>query len=229
MPLIYPYGFLGRRGVSIQVNFRGWWVSSVATSTPVYSGINIGDPAANRIIVAGWHLGNAWSNPCLMNVSGVGNITMQLASPINWADNSALASIWWAHVPSGTTASFTAQSNSSVSSNALGVWTLYGVNVANPIFDFNFTGSATANPSLSVNVARGGAVIGMARQVANQGTFTWSGLTEIFDVTHGTVNFRASGASDMFQNAISNHNVAITTQTGGTLCRLSIASFRPAP
>ena len=70
MPLIYPYGFLGRRGGSIQVNFRGWWASSVATSTPVYSGINIGDPAADRIVVAGCHLGFAWSGPCIMNKIG---------------------------------------------------------------------------------------------------------------------------------------------------------------
>lgn len=229
MPLILPHGFLRRRaGEPIQVIFREWWVSSVPHPAPVYSGINIGTPAADRIVVVGWHMGVAWSGPCLMNVSGVGSTAMQLASPIDWTDNSALASIWWAHAPSGTTASFTAQPSSSPSSHALGIWTLYGVNVADPIFDFNFTGSATANPSLPINVARGGAVIGMVRQVANKGTFTWSGLTEMFDVTHGTANFRASGASGMFQNAIPNHNVAVTTQTGGTLCRLSIASFRPA-
>jgi len=229
MPLIYPFGFLGQRGGSIQVNFRAWWVSITDTSSPVFSNINIGDPAADRIVVAGWHLGQAWSNPCVMNVSGVGNITMQPASPMDWTVSGALASLWWAHVPSGTTASFTAYSVSTSGSHALGVWVLRGASIANPIFDLNFTESPTANPSLSVNVARGGAVIGMARQVANQGSFTWSGLTENFDETWGTDNFRASGASRMFQNAASNYNVAVTPQTAGTVCRLSIASFRPAP
>ena len=227
MPLILPHGFLGRRGRPIQVNFRAWWVHGASESNPTYS-VNIGSPAADRIVVAGWHLGVAWSGPCTMNVSGVGNITMQLASPINWTDNSALASLWWAHVPSGTTASFTARPNSTPVSNALAVWTLYGADVVNPVFDFNFTEPASSNPSLSIDVARGGAVIGMARQVSNQGTFTWSGLTEVFDITHGTTNFRASGASGVFQKAISNHNVTVTPQTAGTLCRLSIASFRPA-
>lgn len=202
---------IGGKKISKHAQWSFQSASSDTTETTYYSfgGVSIGSAASNRQVIVGIKgttssaygsaQGGSVVNVTIGGVSAtqvIANYSSDSGSPVETAE------IWWADVPTGTTATITVGWNGTMARMGLGTWTAYGLSA------INSTDSRTKAANLSgvVDVPSGAVVIGVLG--ANSGSaVTWGGLTEDYDAAI-VGNDWQSGASSNFSSEIINYSVS---------------------
>lgn len=160
-------GFLTRR-----YSYRGRFEFDTSGKPRTFSAINIGDPAADRLVavVVSTTNSSTGNNPSLT----IGGVSATRHAFVMGGDGSnSHTSIFSLAVPSGTTADIVFNSSFNISGVAIAVYALYGLNSHAPVS----IATSKANPlALNQNVLTGDIIIaGQHNQFANQ---VWSGLTQ---------------------------------------------------
>ena len=208
-------------GVStpVEATFETSQVDTTDTGSPLtFSGVDLGDAAANRHIVVG--VGVSWGGSA--QVSGVTVGGQSATEIIEVGLASQKASLHIAAVPTGATGDIVITTTGTGESWGIGVWRLIGAN-ATP----DDTGSSTADPMVdTINCPAGGVIIGYAH-AQNGNTHTWTNLTEQFDeTTEGS--FQHTGAFDTFAATQSGRSITCNPDGSPDSRRMVLASFGPA-
>lgn len=183
---------------------------------------NIGTAHPSRVLVAvvSW---SPMTSGTFGNFQIGGNNASHFSGPGSLSFGSTI--LFTLPYPTGTTANVTA----TIASGSFflcywAMWALYDLKTSTPsawAFD-----NGTSNPRTStIDVPAGGVLLGYAGRLNNVAAgFTWSGLTEDFDVAGGiSSSGKQSGASGAFPAAQTGYSV--TTNGGGTHGQL-LAAFR---
>ena len=160
-----------------------------ATNSQSFAGVSIGTAASNRYVIATIYeskqSGNWSANP-ISSVT-IGGVSATLAGT-QVTNNATVVAIYYANVPTGTTATFAWTLAANTIETVLGVYRVVDLVSATPTATASAT---TTNPSASLAIPTNGFGIGIAG-VNTLTTFTWTNLTENFDVQAGAST--ASGA-----------------------------------
>lgn len=183
MPPPPPY----RRAISTYI---GTTLDTSALATVTLTGVAIGTPAPDRLVVA-VVLGRD-SNARTISSVTIGGVaaTAAVTSP----SQKNPTGIYYARVPAGATADIVVTFSAATTRMAVAVYTLTGYRNAAPAAVNQGYGSGT---TLSVALSRPRDAVVIAGSITSSaGTFAWSGVTEDADIAH--VSSRVSAASDDF-------------------------------
>ncbi len=172
------------------VSYIGTTLDTSALATVTLTGVAIGTPAPDRLVVA-VVLGRDSSARTISSVT-IGGVaaTAAVTSP---SQNNPTG-IYYARVPAGATADIVVTFSAATTRMAVAVYTLTGYRNAAPAAVDQDYGSGT---TLSVALARPRDAVVIAGSITSSaGTFAWSGVTEDTDIAHASS--RVSAASDDF-------------------------------
>lgn len=160
--------------------------AATSTSTQIQpaASLAIGTASATRLVIVAV-TGVGIASSAKITPSGGSDIAMTLA--VSQATTPVRASIWYAIVPTATTATFeiTYTSNPFTSSN-VSVWTVDSANMSSttPVDTDSAVSAAAATLTLNLSTSTGGFVISVAASSnISTNSATWSGVTERFDTT----------------------------------------------
>ncbi len=177
-------------GSVASVTYVNNYTSGTDTNTYTFSGCNIGTANADRTVVITVGARRSGTPSTVNSVTVGGNSATELVQVSSGATNSCVAAIYAIDVPSGTTADVVVTLASTMLRCGIGVYDCTGISTT-----ANDTATATsASGSGTVTATADGAVIGVAMSGSST-AFTWSGITENYDVQVGAETARASGAS----------------------------------
>lgn len=158
---------------------------------------DIGAAASDRMIAVaiGWRRN---SGSYVVNSATIGGISATIATTVN-VNNTfhSGAAIFYADVPTGTTADITV----TFGNTAFGLWgKVYRVTglTSNTDHDaLNSRVNSGTTPSVSINAPADGILIAVASHVSNTTTATWIGATEDTDEIFDNENFTNADASGL--------------------------------
>lgn len=156
-----------------------------SASSHTFSNVSIGDASPVRMIVAGI---NSVQDPGLTTSCTIGGITATRFIDVEGATDTDIE-IWYAMVPTGTTADIQINSSNSSINPEVAVYRV--ISASTTLFD-SIANTEIAQPppmSLDVNTEAGGGVIAFANSFLGNHTHEWAGATKDFNIN----NF--SGAS----------------------------------
>ena len=202
--------------------YGGFVSSAFATadssdSSPAYtfSDMSLGAASFNKIVVCvTW---NASSGVSVSSVTVDGDaMTLAKAS----ADGNPGASIFYRDSVSATDGDIIVTfSGATVNRVGIGVFALKGFATGDPADDA--TASSTGNPSVTIDCAEGGVVIGV-HSCQSTGTWNgghvntnWEGLKKLYDESTESGQHYQSGAMGVFPAAVSSHTVTVTDDLSG--------------
>ena len=197
------------------------------STTYTFTNRAIGSADSNRIVVVSIHTIDTGANS--VSSATIGGISATIvANAQHNPTNFAVSSLFYAVVPTGTTATIVANLAASAFRCYAGVWTIYGALSSSPR-DF---GTATGNPSAvsGIDVPAGGVVVAAA-SVQNPGVtgITWTNASDAagsgFDVAGEDANERYSGASAAFSSQQSGISITATANAATDMCAVA-ASWR---
>lgn len=197
-------------------------VSNVAGNTTTFTGINFGSAASSRKIVIGVGRGptGAFGTVSSVTIGGIAATFINSA-----ATTTEDAELWIAAVPTGTSGTVAVTWTNSATDVGLGVWALYNTSIT----PTDTASDNNSNPATdTINIAAGGAAVGYVYHRSNTDptTFSWSNLTEDFDVTVQAGGNYNSGASAFFSSAQSGLAISVTSSDAGVRSPvLVVASF----
>lgn len=185
-----------------------------------FSSQSIGTADATRIVVV---QANSVAIAGNINSITVGGISATQAVNINGEDNQRLG-IWYASVPTGTTADVVVTWSTSMARCGIGVWAMYNADATPHDTDTDFHNFSSSSPTtLSLNVPANGAVISAAQGSASTlYTYTWSGLTEDFDTSVETSTSH-TGAHDEFTTEQVGLSVTCTPSGGNRQVHVGVS------
>lgn len=193
------------------VTYTGSFTDTANATAYTYTGASIGTAAANRmVIVTGCANGN---NSGAISSVTIGGVTATINSFITPTGNSDpalfVASLI---VASGTTADVVATYATAKARSNIDVYYAY-VDSATP------TNSASddddSNPAnVSININAGGFAVGVVASDGGTNTYTWTGLTEVYD-TASSIEGNLNESSATLESATAQTALAVTaTRTG---------------
>ena len=155
----------------------------------------IGAESADRIVVVGvGTVDTATNSVSSVTINGVSATIIDQTTQSS-AGIFSVAALCYARVPTGTSVSIVVTWADQVFRTHIGVWALYGVGTLVP-HDF---GKSAVDPGAVANmdVPAGGVAVGYSAMYDTSlgGTYTWSNITEDFDVDGAGTNEQYSGAS----------------------------------
>lgn len=163
--------------------------ANTSTSSQSFAGISIGTAASNRYVIAAIFESKAsgsWSADPISSVT-IGGISATLAGT-QVTNNANVVALFYANVPTGTTATFAWTLAANTIDTVLGVYRVVDLVSSTP----TATASSTAiPPAASLAIPTNGFGIGFAGVNASS-SFTWTNMTENFDSVVGSST--ASGA-----------------------------------
>lgn len=190
------------------------------TSNYTFSTRAIGTAASNRYVVAA--IGIANSSPPTISSVTIGGVSATLVTQVTGTYERT--AFYIAAVPTGTTATVVVNTSGSLRCN-IGLWALYDLSSATAT---DTDSSTSSTGSVNLDISAGGVAIGFSNTFtsASARTFTWSNLTENFDVAYEGNNQSVSGASAAFATAQSGLTISSTPSAGVTSATHIFASFR---
>jgi hypothetical protein len=209
--------------VAVAVTYIDSHSTGTDASSHTYASVSIGTASADRLVVVA-----AIDDP--RNISGVtigGNAAAQLRdAQAGGSGNSA--DMWGLVVPTGTTATIVVSySGGNASRGAIGIWTVTGHDPAQLPYDSAaYTGNGTGG-TMQLDVVADGAIIAAGYSVSDP-AFSWTGITEDFEINVESSANHASGASATTGSTQSNYSVTVN-MVGGGQGVASVISFAPLP
>jgi hypothetical protein len=197
---------------------------SLSTASFTFSNISIGAADSNRIVVFG--VGVFAANTSLGSLGSItvnGNAATQIAVS-SGLTNTSRTYIYAAAVPTGTTANFVV-SHSVATTCGIAIYRMISRSLQLTPFATGVGAAedATSPVTASVNTSFNGAVVSIIYGI-NNGTTTWTGLTEDFEVDTRSGEV-LSGAS-VYPSTGSTLNISATKSTAsGTVIQLAAASW----
>lgn len=179
--LVIPQRFGGlviprvRRGAPIEVQFLSAPSNTSNLSTYTYSSVDLGDEAADRLIVVA-AMADLSSGAITGCTIGGESATMINTPSVNSSRHTAM---FYRRSPSGASANIVVTHSSSANRAGIGVWRIVNQTSDEPL-DFDKDAGSDGAASVSVNAAKGGVVIA-ACMVNNNDGVVWSNATERFD------------------------------------------------
>jgi len=212
---------------SINLVYRGYAGNNAvtgATATYTYSAAAIGDASAYRVVLVAL----AYSNGHVPSAVTIGGVS---ATGVTYVSGSIGTSIWYASVPSGTTADIVFTKQASGSNNFNFTWYTLTSNYSTP-YDTASSAEGTGTRSVTIDSYGGGAMIYVVstRSDSTINTATWTGTSTFTEdanlVFSGSSRYGATGSSSIG---------ASDTVTNGTLtvggladtAQLIAVSWRP--
>lgn len=181
-----------------------------------WDGVAIGAADSTRYVVVAAVIRN---NADLTSVTIGGVSATKVVSKLSTTET-ASTHIWWAAVPTGTTANIIVVAPATMSSISASVYTITGSATAAVSTTSNDTASVL---TLSLNTVANGCVIA-ASVSDNSGTATWVGATENYDAVSETVG-RSTASADTV--TASTPLTLTATVTGSSYENGCAASFTP--
>lgn len=180
----------------------------------------IGTAATNRYVVAAIGLANS-PVPTISSVT-IGGVSATLV--VQTTGTFERTAFWIAAVPTGTTATVVVNCAASIRCS-IGLWALYDLNSATAT---DTDSSASSTGTVNLDISAGGVAIGYSNTFtsATARTFTWTNLTEGFDVAYDGNNQSVTGASAAFAAAQTGLALTSTPSAGVTSATHIFASFR---
>lgn len=193
----------------LTVAFQGAATLAVTTATAtITTAVTLGAEHSTRIVIVMLTIAELYQEP-VITIGGV--LATRIVTPAGDYDGSSgiRAIAAYARVPTGTSANVVITLPAADTFRGrMGVFTLINARDSAPSHVV-FTGnSSSATVSAAVNVPEGGAVFaGIANGNFTDGSFTWTGVTEQWDVGNLGDYFTVSGA----------YQAGLAAQTGRTI------------
>jgi hypothetical protein len=196
---------------SVVTTFAGGATSSSGTSNPSLS-IGALLTTGHRIVGI---IGRGSATRTISSVTVDGAAATALTSAVNNSNNTAVFYI--APATGNTTGTVALSLSGAWTSYTFAVWNVLNLKSTSPSDTVGTSTTYTSNAiSASINVLAGGAAYALAYDVHNNGpTFTWSGLTEAFDVSQAGAT-GASGANSDFAATQTGLTVKAQSASGAT-------------
>ena len=186
------------------VTFTDSSVNSGSATAYTFSSQAIGTASSDRVVAVGVSAGNS--------AAGINTLTVGGVSAVKAIDatNSTETELWYASVPSGTTADIVVTFSSSKGRCGIGVWALTGV-----------TGVGATNTSTSSTATL--TVSGRAKDIIlavyggkDHASVTFTGLTEDYDedISGAGSQYQAGGSKKL--TATGSNTITVTPNTGAT-------------
>lgn len=217
----------GAGGVGLEYSFvTSVTGGSTANDTVTFSGVDLGEPRSDRLVVVGVGAIRANSTGQRRIVSAtIAGVSASIAPNTNPYANT-VSSIIYAEVPTGTSGNIVivfegnAGSDAMASENTIGVYTLYRAQDVQPVDSDYQTGTAT--PSITLSTVPAGAAIYMCAGGFNSTDIEWSGdvVEDFFAAESNRV--RSSASAKTTGSSIT----GTATQTGPFNAFLSAAFWR---
>lgn len=218
--------FLGFGSTAPTMKFIG----ATGGATETFNGVNIGEAAEDRLVVAGFTGDGGVSGKTLtgLNLNGVAMNVIGTERDAN--SGSQYVGLFSMLVPSGATANFVGVGSgiNGFGRYGIGVWTITGLRTKPGAVSAPVTATHLQSLPLSIATVDDACIIGVATGTQSAArTWSWSGLDKNFDIdTNGTNSNRLSGA--MLQVPSAETPRAISASFSGTASRSSgiVAVFR---
>jgi hypothetical protein len=212
----------GGAAAVVEAEFRevvGVQVSGQNSHT--FSAVDFGAADAGRKIIAACY--NSSGLPGTIAAVTLGGVSASEIVAVASSTNNQLG-LWQADVPTGTTGDVFIDQTADGQGEIYGaaIWRVIGAAAA-----ADDTLTSTANPMTgTINCPAGGVIIGAGTDFTTSATYTWAGITEVYDTT-ALGNDSWSGASDVFIAAQTNLTITCT-QSVDTQNGMAVCSFGPA-
>lgn len=183
-------------------------------TTYTFAGLSIGTPAANRVVIAllSFRGGTTARTLTSVTIGGVAATVHQNISAVSVSSGLMYYVMCSAVVPLGTTADVSATFSGTLLRGGVSTVIVQGASSALPTSSTQASGSGG---SLNINVEPGNAVVGMTGSYSGgAGSVSWTGLSEIFDLTYGSPGADSSGA--LLNTTLSETPRAISFSTSAT-------------
>jgi len=202
-------------------------VNSTGVHNITYSSVNLGTPAADRVIFVGASYRSA-SSTAANAVSVAGNAATVRVSCMN-AAGSGWAQIWSVAVPTGSTGNIVLSFTTNTVATAIGVWTANALQSQVPVA----TNCSQANPGTASSIAtsNGGFAIAVDQNTittpASVPSVSWSGnLSTTWNTTVGQANNTAPCPTGS-GNCILASGGQLATTTGAAISWTATRSLAP--
>jgi len=189
-------------------------VSSADATNYAFTGVSLGTADASRIIVIGVSARAGTRNVTNMSVNFI-----QATFIGRQTGAGTTIEQWYAVVPSGTTGTIYVNWTGGQDRTGIGVWAINGSNgsIRDTQGDMNA-------PSVLIQVASNGAVIGNAFADSAGGTSTWTGITERYDEAMEGASYQ-TGGSDAFVSGSTLNVTCIADAGTGTADGMVVSSW----
>lgn len=215
-------GILQSNNGSLTLAYQTSLVSSTSTTTPSFSGANLGTASADRYIVAVFASLRSVSGAMAVGTAVIAGVAANIVVQGNASAHGETCAIAIANVTSGTTGTISWVTNQTANRHEVSTYSVTGgLQSTTPTTTAIFT-SGLSTPSVSINVNAGGVALGEIQTNIGSTTNTWTGLTKNTD---GLADVGWSTASGAF--ATQQTGLTVTAQpSSGNQGALVVASFR---
>lgn len=201
--------------------------SFVISTSNTFSNVSVGTADSLRYVLVGVSArSNGNGSKTISSVTVAGNAATLLFQSTPQNDGSNYYDVVGFAIialPTGTTANIAVTCSGTMYGFAVAVWKIINLQSTTPVA--TDTSGGTSPMTGSTNVSAGGAAFGVAiSTTGGADTFTWSGLTERYDVSQNVGAM--SGASDDFASAQSPLSISATPTAGGTGATAAFVSLR---
>lgn len=194
----------GGTGKALNLTFIGTYPQGTDGSSFTFTGVDIGTPASDRLVIAVVHARGMASADLTGVTSSVGTVSIA----VNSRNGVAQAAICYLAVASGTTANFTATYNGIKAGAELAIYTLTGWSSSTPS-DTAFNSNSTATNSITLDIPSPSVAIYAYTRVSTTVTGTWSSATETYDSDIGNEGTTTAIGAYLFDAGLS-HTETIT-------------------
>jgi len=212
--------------IPVDIQFTDSDVSGTITDEYTFAGKDIGAVASDRVIAVGVGTSSG-TNAAVISSVTIGGISATKAISSNAEENS-LSDIWYATVPTGTTATVVVTYTLEQQRCGIGVWAVYNSSGAPTATaeDNQDIADASAVTSTTINVPANGGVLAYACGVSGGVlTFTLAGVTEDFDENIASIVYHTGGAEN-YASAQVGLTVSCTA-TANTRQTMPVAAWGP--
>lgn len=187
--------------------------SNTDLTTYTFSSLSIGEASTSRHVIVAVLASNAAATVSTLTVGGVSASLAKRATATN-----GIAEIWIVAVPTGATGNVVVTFNAGNNRASVGVWAAYNLLSATA----TDSDESNADPGvISIDVQAGGILVAGVYSVSGTVSYTWTNITERFDIVVETTR-RASGASLDF--AAAQTGLSITADASAATSQTMVAA-----
>lgn len=212
---------------SVNLVYRGYGGNNNvtgSTATYTYSAADIGTASPSRVVVVAL----AYATGDIPSAITIGGVS---ATGVTYVSSSIGTGIWYANVPSGTTADIVFTKETTTANNFNFTWYTLNTNYITP-YDTASSAEASGNRSVTIDSYGGGAIIYVVstRSDSTIDTATWTGTSTFTEnanlVFAGTTRYGATGSSSIgASDTVTNGTLAVNGLTD--TAQLIAVSWRP--
>jgi hypothetical protein len=207
-------------GLSVAATIVYTASNSISTDLTTYThaSLNLGTAGANRKIIVAV-MGSSGGAATEVNTVSAGGTALNHAFRATVANG--IVEFWIGTVAAGTSGDIVVVYNGSTNRSAVGVWAAYDILSDIP----TDTGESSSDPGVvSIDVAAGGVIVAAVYSSSGTVTYTWTNLTESYDIAVETSR-RASGAADAFASALTGRSIT-ADGSAATTQNMAVVAFR---